>query len=190
MKLFVGYSTAPEQPQSNARPICQSHTMTNMEREPATIRIAAYRSSQRYAIRQGRRQLEHHQRMQNIAARIVSRCPYRDHITAVLESLHLLSVKFRILFKLFLLTYKCLNGLASGSLSCLVLPRKHRYAPRPQHQGKLQVPEVRLKSYRERSFGFSAPVEWNKLPVDVKLTLTLVSLKAKLKTHLYKIYYK
>ena len=82
------------------------------------------------------------QRMQNIAARIVSRCPYRDHITPVLESLHWLPVKYRILFKLLLLTYKGLNGLGPGYLSCLVMLRKHRYEPRPQYQGLLQVPEA------------------------------------------------
>ena len=55
MKLFVAYSKAPEQPQSSARPMCHSHTMTNTGREPATIRIAAYRSSPRYALRHRRR---------------------------------------------------------------------------------------------------------------------------------------
>ena len=39
MKLFMGYSKAPEQPQSSARPMCHSHTMTNTGREPATIRM-------------------------------------------------------------------------------------------------------------------------------------------------------
>ena len=73
------------------------------------------------------------QRMQNIAAKIMSRCPYRDHITPVLESLHWQPVKYHILFKL-LLTYKCLNGLGPGYLSCLVMPRKHWYELRPQHQ--------------------------------------------------------
>ena len=52
----MGYSKAPEQPQSSARPICHSQTMTNMGREPATICIAAYRRSLRYALRH-RRQL-------------------------------------------------------------------------------------------------------------------------------------
>ena len=37
----MGYSKAPEQPQSSARPICHSHAMTNTGREPATICIAA-----------------------------------------------------------------------------------------------------------------------------------------------------
>ena len=55
MKLFVGYSKAPEQSQSSARPVCQSHTMTSTGREPATIPTAAYRSSQHYALRHGRR---------------------------------------------------------------------------------------------------------------------------------------
>ena len=53
-EFVVGYSKAPEQPQSSARPVCHSHTMTSTGREPATIRIAAYRSSPRYALRHGR----------------------------------------------------------------------------------------------------------------------------------------
>ena len=40
-EFVVGYSKAPEQPQSSARPICHSHTMTRTGREPATLRIAA-----------------------------------------------------------------------------------------------------------------------------------------------------
>ena len=40
-KFVVGYSKAPEQPQSRARPICHSHAVTRSGREPATIRIAA-----------------------------------------------------------------------------------------------------------------------------------------------------
>ena len=40
-EFVVGYSKVPEQPQSSARPICHSHDMTRMGREPATLRIAA-----------------------------------------------------------------------------------------------------------------------------------------------------
>ena len=39
-EFVVGYSKAPEQPQSSARPICHSHAMTSTRREPATIRTA------------------------------------------------------------------------------------------------------------------------------------------------------
>ena len=40
-EFVVGYSKAPEQPQSSARAICHSHAMKRVGREPATIRIAA-----------------------------------------------------------------------------------------------------------------------------------------------------
>ena len=40
-EFVVGYSKAPEQPQSSARPICHSHAMMRTGREPATMRIAA-----------------------------------------------------------------------------------------------------------------------------------------------------
>ena len=40
-EFVVGYSKAPEQPQSSAWPICHFHSMTRTGREPATIRIAA-----------------------------------------------------------------------------------------------------------------------------------------------------
>ena len=46
-EIVVGYSKAPEQPQSSARPICHSHTMTSTGREPATTRIAAYIGARR-----------------------------------------------------------------------------------------------------------------------------------------------
>ena len=55
MKLFVGYSKVPKQLQSSARPICHSHTMISTGQEPATIRIAAYRSLPSYALSHGRR---------------------------------------------------------------------------------------------------------------------------------------
>ena len=49
----MGYSKAPEQPQNSTRPICHSHTRSSSGREPATIRIAGYRSSPRYALCHG-----------------------------------------------------------------------------------------------------------------------------------------
>ena len=40
-EFVVGYSKAPEQLQSSARPICHSHAMTRTGREPATIHRTA-----------------------------------------------------------------------------------------------------------------------------------------------------
>ena len=49
----MGYSQAPEQPQSSDKHICHSHAMTSTGHEAATIRLTAYRSSPRYALHKG-----------------------------------------------------------------------------------------------------------------------------------------
>ena len=48
MKLFVGYSKSPEQPQSSARPICHSHTMMNTganQRPYSLLHVGARRTT-------------------------------------------------------------------------------------------------------------------------------------------------
>ena len=57
------------------------------------------------------------QRIQNTAARLVSWTCSRNHITPVL---HRLPVKFRIMYKILLLSYKCLHGLAPDYLAKLI----------------------------------------------------------------------
>ena len=57
-------------------------------------------------------QINRLQRIQNSAACIVSRRPLHEHITPVLENLHWLPVQQRIMFKVVLFVFKCLNSLA------------------------------------------------------------------------------
>ena len=52
------------------------------------------------------------QRVQNAAARLVIGLKYSDHITPAFIELHWLLIKQRITYKLCLLVYKSLNGLA------------------------------------------------------------------------------
>ena len=52
------------------------------------------------------------QRLQNIAARIVSRTSKFEHITPVMYELHWLPVEMRIRFKLLLLVYQCVQQTA------------------------------------------------------------------------------
>ena len=65
------------------------------------------------------------QRVQNQAARVISRKRKRDHMTPVLKELHWLPIRSRITFKILLLTYKALNGLAPVYLTNML----HRYCP-------------------------------------------------------------
>ena len=60
------------------------------------------------------------QRLQNAAARLISNVPRYTHITLVLCSLHWLPVKFRIDFKILLLTFKAIYGHARGYLIDLI----------------------------------------------------------------------
>ena len=62
------------------------------------------------------------QRMHNRAASIVARPPHDYDIDEVLQSVHWLPAKSRILFKTLLLVYKCENGLAPEYLSSLLVP--------------------------------------------------------------------
>ena len=60
------------------------------------------------------------QRIQNMAARVVTLTRKRDHITPVMYELHWLPIHVRIVFKLLLLTYKALNGQAPAYISELI----------------------------------------------------------------------
>ena len=62
------------------------------------------------------------QLIQNAAARALTGISKRDHITPVLASLHWLPLKSRIEFKILLLTYKALKGLAPSYLKDLIVP--------------------------------------------------------------------
>ncbi len=62
------------------------------------------------------------QRVQNACARTIMMCRKYDHITPVLKELHWLPIAQRIQFKVLMLTYKCLHGLAPQYLAELITP--------------------------------------------------------------------
>jgi len=128
-------------------------------------------------------------RVQNIAARLVTGTPTRDHITPVLKALHWLPIKPRILFKLLLITYKCIHDLAPSYLCSLVVPDRKDRVLRSNSQLRLKVPNSRLVSYGDRSFCVAAAIEWNKLPFELKSAPTITAFKSKLKRHLFESYY-
>ena len=125
------------------------------------------------------------QLVQNAAARVLTKTKLREHITPVLASLHWLPVAFRIDFKVLLLVYKALNGLAPSYLGdCLV-----RYVPerplRSSNADLLVVPKMNYRKYGEAAFCFYGPNAWNALPLQLKRAASVEIFKAQLKTYLY-----
>ena len=92
------------------------------------------------------------QLVQNCAARVVMRRSKYEHIKPILLELHWLPVSQRILFKILLLTYKALNGLAPAYISDLL----SRYIParqlRSSTQFLLKVPTSNLKTLERFQF--------------------------------------
>ena len=130
------------------------------------------------------------QRIQNIAARLVVGAHKHDHITPILHQLHWLPVKYRIDFKVLLLTYRALHGTAPEYLSLLIECYEPSRQLRSSSQNLLVMPKFRLKHYGERSFQGVAPRLWNKLPLLVRTANSVNCFKRFLKTHLFSIAFK
>jgi hypothetical protein len=120
------------------------------------------------------------QLIQNAAAKAVLGKYKHDHLGDDLKKLHWLDVRKRILFKISLLAYKSINGIAP-----LYMQELFRYA----HHGhvlKLLVPQVNTK-YGLRSFSVIGPKLFNNLPESVTCSENVDIFKSVLKTFLFNL---
>jgi len=127
------------------------------------------------------------QRVQNTAARIVTRASKHDSATAILKDLHWLPITARIEYKICSMTWKALNGRAPAYISDLLTPYTAARTLRSSNQALLSVPRCRL-NYGERAFSVAAPKLWNDLPVSIRELKHYDTFKAKLKTYLFNIH--
>ena len=124
--------------------------------------------------------------VQNSAARLVKRVKRTDYITPHLLELHWLPVFHRVKFKLLLLTYKDLNGLAPVYISDLLSYYQPSRALRSADLSLLDVPATRPITCGDRAFSVAAPKVWNGLPQYLRKSTSLTSFKSQLKTFLFK----
>ena len=114
------------------------------------------------------------QRVQNQAARILTRSPRREHITPVLKQLHWLKVRERIRYKILILTHKAFYANAPPYLCSLVVKRESVVSTRSSQDGYLlcKPPISRdcSNTFLERSFLYAAPHEWNSLEKSVRIS--------------------
>lgn len=125
------------------------------------------------------------QSVQNTAARILTRTRKYDRISPVLKSLHWLPIKERSDFKVLLLTYKSLHGLAPSYLSDLITPYHPSRPLRSQNAGLLTIPHINKITVGGRAFSYRAPALWKELPPSVRNSTSVEMFKSRLKTHLF-----
>ena len=129
------------------------------------------------------------QRVQNAAARLLMSCKKYDRITPVLINLHWLPVRYRINFKILLLTFKALYGMAPSYISDLIYTKTNtRYLLRSNEGVLLRHPSGKMKkSFGDRSFSVAAPTLWNALPVSLRSIKCISTFKSNLKNYLFKL---
>jgi len=133
-------------------------------------------------------QLRRLQSVMNAVARLVFSASRHDQIMPLLHRLHWLRAPQRISFKLAVLAFRCLRGLAPTYLSDSLrqvanLPGRQRL--RYASSADLVVPQTRLQTVGDRAFCVAAAKTWNSLPSEVTSSVTLSTFKQKLKTYLF-----
>lgn len=122
--------------------------------------------------------------LQNNAARLIYNQSRSCHATPLLLELHWLPVNQRIIFKILVFVFNCLNNRAPTYLSQLISPYKPNRSLRSASTNLL-VTHRSLNRYGDRSFYFAAPRLWNNLPNHIRTAASLSSFKRSLKTYLF-----
>ena len=129
------------------------------------------------------------QRIQNHAARLVLRKPRYESATSLLRTLHWLSVKARIQYKIACLCFQCLhNNSMPPYLSDLLHPYHPTRTLRSVDTSLLTVPRFSLDTFGKRSFSVFGPTVWNSLPLSLRKIQCYTTFKKNLKTHLFQTY--
>ena len=117
------------------------------------------------------------QKLQNAAARIISKRKKRESVRDVLEKLHWLPVEKRVVFKILALTFKIAHGLAPESLCKLI-----SFRCRTTFTLNLLYVDT---NFGRQSFSYIAPRYWNALPDCLKFSESLDIFKRNTKTYLF-----
>lgn len=109
-----------------------------------------------------------------------------NHITPVFKKLHWLPVNDRIMFKLLLIRYKSLNGLAPVYINKL----SHYYSPfrplRSSGYNLVVILKTTTVTNGDRSFAEIVPKLWNQLSVAIGQSDSVKSFKRALKTYQFR----
>ena len=132
------------------------------------------------------------QLVQNSLCRVVTRSSSYSYITPQVKKLLLLPVRYRVQFKIGLITYKILNQGQPVYLRELIHPctssrntrrstPKLRFCQTPTFDHRVHKPTKHFHN----SFSHDAPVLWNSFPFHVRNSPSVASFRKHLKTHIF-----
>ncbi len=125
------------------------------------------------------------QRVQNSAARVITGTKKREHITPVLQKLHWLPVRQRIMYKTLSITFSALKE-ESSPLYLRELLQQHQPSRSLRSADKQLLDIPRSKTLMgARSFCVAAAKLWNSLPIELKAATSKNIFLKNLKTFLF-----
>ncbi|XP_072052036.1 uncharacterized protein [Amphiura filiformis] len=130
------------------------------------------------------------QRVQNTAARLVTKCRKDEHMKPVLRALHWLPVQQRIVYKIALLTYKALHGLAPRYISDLIEEYKPQRTLRSASQALLctrSPKKCKTKFYGRKIICRSCTKGMEQVAFQASFSIKHKLFQKGLKTHLFNV---
>ena len=100
------------------------------------------------------------QLVQNAAAWVLTKTPWKSHMRPILRQLHRLPVEFRIRVKVLVLTFKAIRGPGPAYLRDRLFPYVPRRTLHSSGTNLLEIPnhqDIRLATTRNRAFSALAP---------------------------------
>ncbi len=94
-------------------------------------------------------------------------------------------MRYRVDFKIVLIVYKSLNGMAPSYISDLLIEHNVTRSLRSSNQRLLFIAKTRRKCRGDRAFATTAPRLWNDLPLFIRMASSVAIFKSKLKTYLF-----
>ncbi len=126
------------------------------------------------------------QKLQNRAARIVFKAERLHPSAPLLKCLHWLPIEQRIKYKVLLVVYKSINGLAPPYLDKFLV--QYSSGRENLRSGDdpllLSIPRT-IRNYGDKSFHAAAPRLWNSLPATLRNSSSVTVFRKQLKTFLF-----
>ena len=124
------------------------------------------------------------QKIQNFAARVITKTPKYAHITPVLKTLKWLPIREFIKYRLLTITYQCIYHEAPQYLKDILTLYNPPRCLRSTENHLLNIPAIK-STFGMKSFSFQASTLWNSIPTRLKLLNNVPSFKKALKEYLF-----